>query len=510
MPRQASGRLTSSLKPISPAAFGYDQARHLLNRAGFGGTPDQVRTLAEWGPARSVDHLLDFEDDASYPRPDAHTFEADIMRPPTEEEQRAYRLALRNQDENEVAKFREARQQRQRLDRRQVRGMQEWWLTRMIETPRPMEEKLTLFWHGHFATSYRTIENSYHMFMQNKMFREHAAGNFGQMLFRIIRDPGMLRYLDNTSNRKNAPNENLARELMELFSLGEGMYEEGDIKEGARALTGYTFYHNDFIFNPDQHDEGTKNILGRRGRMDGDDFVQAILARRSCAEFICMKLYRYFVREVPGKDHDDYRPTVSVIRNLASTLAGQKYELRPMLRKMLLSEHFYADAVVGEHIKSPVELVVGAVRSLRTPVRDLGILVESLDLMGQNLLFPPNVAGWDGGRSWINTSTLFVRQNILNFLLTGKTPTGYSALAQIDRYDPSVLLADLARTDPGAERDPQRVVAYLLRFMLGPGERPERERVLLEFTHKHNDAITDDIVIALIALITAMPEYQLS
>ncbi|MEO1512234.1 MAG: DUF1800 family protein, partial [Planctomycetota bacterium] len=234
-----SDTLPGRLEKIRDEDFGYDQARHLLLRAGFGGTPQQIRTLAGWGVERAVDHLLEVERIPYEATPD-QSFDRDIVRPFSDAERRAYRQAQRRGDEDTLARLRLTRQQMQRQDRRQIGAVQRWWLERMIETPRPLEEKMTLFWHGHFATSYRKVEDSFHMFQQNELFRAHALGNFGDLLFRIIRDPAMIRYLDNQASSAQSPNENLARELMELFSLGEGNYSERDIKEGARALTGYT------------------------------------------------------------------------------------------------------------------------------------------------------------------------------------------------------------------------------------------------------------------------------
>ncbi len=493
------------MKPLEPAEFGFDQARHLLWRAGFGGTPDQILTLASWGPGKSVDALLDFSDTESYSAPSAREFDGSIMRPPSERERRALQQARQEQNENEIARLRRIRQERQREDRRQVRDMQRWWLTRMIESPRPLEEKLTLFWHGHFATSYRTIENSYHMFQQNQLFRSHAAGNFGELLYAIIRDPAMLAYLDNNENIRGRPNENLARELMELFSLGEGEYSERDIREGARALTGYSFDGNGFAFYPNRHDPGQKSIFGKRGEFDGDDFVTAILSRRDCSEFMAQKLYRFFVAEVPGDRSKRGRAVANVIKQIASDLRENRYEIRPVLRRLLMSEHFYDPSNVMARIKSPAELVVGTIRSLGTPSRDLGTLLSAMDLMGQNLLFPPSVKGWDGERSWINTSTLYVRANVANYLVTGRSPAGMDPLADDRTYDPMGLLADLRF---GAERDPEAVSDRLLRLALGAS--PSRERQwLIKDLFEQRGTIDAESVREALSLICAMPEYQL-
>lgn len=512
MPIAAERRITESMSPIKPAAFGYAEARHLLWRAGFGGTPNQIQTLVGWGPEKAVDYILDY-DKVAYDSPGERQFDPDIMRPPTEEERRASAEARRTADEDTLAKFRQLRQMAEQEDRRQVREMQKWWLKRMVETPRPLEEKMTLFWHGHFATSNRTIENSYHMYVQNQMFRNHAVGNFGDLLFGIIRDPAMIAYLDNNDSRKNRPNENLAREIMELFALGIGNYSERDIKEGARALTGYTFEDDRFVFQRNNHDTGTKSILGSSGAIDGDGFVKIILAQRACADFISRKLYHHFAAEVAPAEAaprvDDLQgPARAAIRTLASTMLAARYEVKPVLRRLFLSEHFYSPGLLNEQVKSPVELIVGAIRSLNCPARDLGVLNDALDLMGQSILFPPSVKGWAGGRSWVNTSTLFVRQNILAFLLTGKRPRGYDATADTQKYDPTPLLAELEKADPAAAKDPAKVTDYMLRLTLGqaPSHAADALRAFLAST---GNQVTRDSLIAVLLLITAMPEYQL-
>lgn len=500
--------LTPSLKPIQAKDFGYDQARHLLWRAGFGGTSEQIKLLADWGPSKSVDYILNF-DKVAYDKPKPDAFDKDIMRPPTPEERRAIQEARKNRDEDTLAQLQAERQRRERLDRDQVREMRKAWLKRMIETPRPLEEKLTLFWHGHFATSYRTIENSYHMYMQNCLFREHATGSFRDLLRGIIRDPAMLAYLNNNQSRKEHPNENLAREIMELFSLGIGNYTEKDIKEGARALTGYSFEDDEFTYNRRNHDEGTKSILGAAGNLDGDAFVDAILAKPQCAAYIARRVYHFLVADVPTEERGGAkalpREQQEALGGLAGTLRSSNYQLRPMLRRLFLSEHFYQPRFMNDQVKSPVVLLVGAVRSLGTPVRDLSILADSLDLMGQNILFPPSVKGWEGGRAWINTSTLFVRQNLTAFLLTGKKPKGYDASAKTDPYDPAPLLADLA---PAQRQDASAIADHFLRLCLGRIPVAAQTEVRQFFAANANKINTETLTGALL-LITALPEYQL-
>ncbi len=508
MPAQpATRRRSEPMRPIGAGDFGYDQARHLLWRAGFGGTAAQIQTLVGWGPERAVDHLLEVEK-VPFESPPADLFDAGVISPPTPEQRRAYAAARRARDEDTLARLRARQQEAERTDRRQFRQVQRWGLTRMIESPRPLEEKMTLFWHGHFATSYRTIEDSYHMYRQNQLFRASALGNYGELMYQIIRDPAMIAYLDNNDSRRDRPNENLARELMELFSLGVGAYTEQDIKEGARALTGYTFRDDEFHFNERNHDPNPKRILGRTGAFDGDGFVAAILAQRACSRFMARKLYRFFAADVPERDDDTDPEAREVIDSMAETFARHSYDLRPVLRELFLSEHFHGSAIRAQQIKSPAQLVIGAVRSLLTPVRDLGALLDAMDLMGQNLLAPPSVKGWDGGRSWINTSTLFVRQNTLSFLLTGRKPAGVDPLADRERYDPAPALAELERAGPGAAKDAEKVIDYLLRFMLG--RAPDHaQQTLRDFVAANGEEVTPDMTIGLMLLITAMPEYQL-
>lgn len=494
------------LDPLPADQFGYTQARHLLWRAGFGGTDLQINSLVEMGLDAAVSLLVDYEAVPVEPdRQDA--FDKDIMRPLSQEEQRARRMAALRRDEDSLARFREMRQQAQRDDRRQMREIQSWWLSRMIQTTRPLEEKLTLFWHGHFATSYRSVEDSYHMYQQNRMFRGNAK-NYAALLGGIIRDPAMLRYLNNNQNRKADPNENLAREIMELFSLGEGNYTERDIKEGARALTGYTFDDDAFVFREQQHDTGNKQVLGARGPVDGDGFVTAILRHKACAPYMATRLYRYFVADVAS--HPDQLEGVhaTAVRKLADELRRNDYRLATPLRTLFKSRYFYSDDVMGQKIKSPAELVAGSIRSLGVPARDLNLLVASMERMGQNLFFPPSVKGWDGGRAWINTATLFVRQNTLVYLITGRS-AGDSRLARARRgeiYDPRRTMPLLI--DPDRPADALDVAGKLLDLAMGRRE-PRAMEVLASAARESGGVDKSNVLPGLLVLITSMPEYQL-
>jgi len=503
--RQVGEDLRRVWEPISASAFGFNEARHLLWRAGFGATPAQISAIQRLGPERAVDYLLetpDVRDDS----PRADLFDRNIMRPYNEEEARMAAQARRSRDEDTLARLRAMRQQAQVQDRRQMREIQRWWLRRMIETPRPLVEKMTLFWHGHFATSYRTIEDSYHMYLQNQRFRKHALGSYRQLMREIIRDPAMLAYLDNNDSRKGRPNENLARELMELFSMGVGNYSERDIKEGARALTGYTFRDDEFMLDRENHDGGRKRILGRSGEIDGDGFIDAILAQRATGDFMTRKLYAFFVADLPDDPRDAPPAAGSVLDKMRSTFVRTGYELKPLLRELLLSRHFYSEGVRGQRIKSPAELVIGGVRELRTPVRDLSALLDAMDLMGQSLFFPPSVAGWPGGRTWINTSTMFVRQNTMAFLLTGRRPGGEDALADRQQYEPGPIMDEL-RAALG-DGDDQHMVESVLRYTLG--KTPTHAiQALGDVLADRGDARDGKALRDMLLLVTAMPEYQL-
>lgn len=493
-----------ALKPLSAKLFDYNAAVHLLNRAGFGGTPAQARALADMGLNKAVDQLVKYESQPVEPVK-ADLFDNGIMSPPTDEQRETAKKARQSNDENALAALQRERQRKQGDDRKQIAELQKWWIKRMIETPRPLEEKMTLFYHGHFATGYRTIEDSFHMYQQNQLFRKFATGNFAQLAHRIIRDPAMLKYLDNDENQKSKPNENMARELMELFTLGEGRgYTEDDIKAGALALTGYTFKDDTFYFNNNNHDASTKYIMGQSGPFDGDGFLDVILARNECAEFMAGKLFKFFVNDLPGEPSKEQK---AFIVAMANKMRASKFELKPLLNAVFSSAYFYSADNRGAIIKSPIQLTVQAVRSLRTPVRELSALASATDLMGQNVFFPPNVKGWDGGRSWMNTSTLFIRQNLLVYLLTGRKPDMYEWQASDIPFDATHLVDHLRQPDGSV--DMASGIEYLLRFNLAQSPSPLRLQQVMAFATSRGERLDNDRIIAVLALTTAMPEYQL-
>ncbi|MCH8922013.1 MAG: DUF1800 family protein [Planctomycetes bacterium] len=366
-----------ALKPLSPDAWNYVKARHLLVRAGFGGTPREVEKLRAMGLYKAVDYLVDF-----HRRPSARA--ALDVTPPMPADPLETKLRnsfIRNQ----------ATAARRSVDGGQQAKLRQWWLKRMVTSPRPLQEKLTLFWHGHFASQQSVVKNSFTLYHQNQLFREHAAGNFGGLLYGIVHDPVMIRFLDNNKNVKGHPNENLAREIMELFAMGENRgYTEADIREAARALTGHSYDHHtgQFSYSRDKHDTGEKTIFGRKGNWSGDDVVRLILQQPSTARFISRRLFEFFARQQPSSE---------TIDRLARVLRGGNYELRPVLKNLFLSEEFYSPQASGTQIKSPVQLVVGMLRDLGVKqATNYGQLDGAIQNMGPFLFGPGVKAGVHG------------------------------------------------------------------------------------------------------------------
>jgi len=485
-----------SLRPIDAGRFGNDEARHLLGRIAFGGSPAEIENLARLGPERAVDRLLTF--DAAPADAGADRFPP-LIRTPTRQQRMAFARARARGDEQTLERLRMMRQADQRRDRRQLVAMQAWWLRRMIAGDAPAQEKLTLFWHGHFVSGYRGVENSAHLYAQNRLLRAHALGNFADLTRGIIRDPAMLAYLNNETSNRRRPNENLARELMELFTLGEGWYSERDVKEAARALTGYSVEGDDFIFRRTWHDAGTKRILGRRGAFDGDDLVRIILDQPRCAEHVATSVYQWLVRPLAEDPKEWDEASRSVVRAMASDIRRAGYELRPTVRRLLLSEHFYDPVNRWTRIKSPIEVVVGAARALglrRAPFRSVGGLLRG---MGQIPFLPPSVEGWPGGRAWISASTLQARQNVGAALVAGRAG-GRGAAALLEG---------------GGSREPEACAAHLMRALLGelgdPDRSPgaaQREEAIASFARSKGRRVSDPVARAMAALALATPEYQ--
>lgn len=428
-----------------------DAARHLLNRAGFGVPPASISRLMEMTPDEAVAAFVDYE---KYP---------DTAQAPDWIGEATDPMEMMGQMRREMEGIPDEERQRirnmlQREEREDVQRLQMWWLDRMCHTERPLEEKMTLFWHGHFACSAEKVKQGAWNYDLNQRLRRNATGNFKTLVVDVGRSPAMLRYLDNMQNRKGRPNENWARELMELFTLGIGNYTEEDIKEAARAFTGWTVRDAEFVFNQRQHDDGVKKVLGKSGRFNGIDVIEIILGQPAAARFICTKLWRYFAYEDPEPE---------VVEGLAATFAGSKFELKPVLRQIFSSEGFYSARARGSMIKSPAQLVAGLQVQLDAELSDRPPLpILAMRAMGQSLFYPPNVKGWDGGRAWIDTNTLLIRCNFANYLVSGVVPEfgggGRRVQQQARRAQESGEMMDSPMADAGGMQEmevPQREAA---------------------------------------------------
>ena len=297
-----------------------------------------------------------------------------------------------------------------------------WWLFRLVHTRYPALEKLVIFWHGHFATSAQKVQSPSLMLRQNETLRRNALGPFGPLVREISSDPAMLLYLDSASNKRNRPNENYARELLELFCLGVGNYDERDIRELARAFSGWELRGDQFQFNRFQHDPGEKTMFGEGGVFSGEDAIARILAQPAAARFIARKLYRYY-----GSDRLPSDPTA--LEPLAECLRANDFQIRAALHKLCTSRLFFSGQAIGQKIRSPVELSVGVLRAMQATT-SATLLANDLRELGQALFFPPNVAGWDGGTQWINSATLVGRMNLMARLVDDivNTQTGPGGL----------------------------------------------------------------------------------
>jgi uncharacterized protein (DUF1800 family) len=470
-------RLLGGLKPLAAAAWDRDKARHLLWRAGFGGTAEEVDRLCALGLHRAVDSLVDYH---RLPEPSVPL----DVRAPEKETPFEHRL-------HEPARLKLGSE---RTTRRfeQLARMRAWWLRRMVESPRPLEEKLTLMWHGHFAVAFTKNENPQILHRQNRLFREYASGDFGGLLRGTAQDPAMIAYLDNQVNFKGAGNENLGREILELFSMGEGQgYTEQDLREAARALTGYSYEYatGQFKFIASRHDETPKTVFGQTGPWGGDELVDLILRQPSTARFVVTKLFRFFVH-----DH----PSPETLEALAGALRSSQYTLTPVLRNLFLSEEFYRPEAMNEHIKSPAELVVGSLRVLGAKDVNYSAVDQAMQEMGQTLFEPPNVKGWDGGRDWINAARLLARYN------------GVASIVEPASVDLAAWLEKSGATSPDAAAE------ALARALLS-GPLPESKRAALRQYLSdlppaaqwgaQRDAVNGRLRAAVIALMST-PEYQ--
>jgi uncharacterized protein (DUF1800 family) len=411
------------MKKISPDRWSRNHAAHLLVRTGFGATPEQVNAASVKPMEEVLDGILT----------SANAVEPPAWVAPGIEKKPNFKKRQKGLSDEEKREMRRTLRQEHNAQKREMTG---WWVNRMISSPSPLQEKMVLFWHGHFATSIRKVRIPYMMYLQNQTFREHGLGNWKDLITAVSQDPAMLVYLDNTRSKAGAANENYARELMELFTLGEGFYTEQDIKESARAFTGWMVDSKNYAFRDATavplsknkakqrarlHDEGTKQFFGQEGNFDGHDIIRIILEQEQAAKFMVAKLWTFFAYENPEPE---------IIDELAAEFRSNDYEIAPVLKSMFMSEAFYSEKAIRTQIKSPAQWLAGTCIVLDVDTPDPGFCTNTLRSLGQELFAPPNVKGWDGGYAWITTSSLTQRYNLASSLINHR-PRGKNRKARL-------------------------------------------------------------------------------
>ena len=406
------------LSALAASDWSPTKASLLLQRAGFGGTPDEVSTLAALSPAEAAESLLG-PTRLVAPAPPAFLSEPDLKA--TLDPERSKLAALpekaRAEAKREFAQFAKTNQ------RRHLTELRGWWLKSMADPVRAAREKITLFLHGHFATSYEKVRSPYLLYQQNCLFREKGYGPWSDLVLGVAQDPAMLIYLDGTLSRAEAPNENFARELFELFTLGEGNYTEQDIQESARAFTGWGIgvdkgkkgglqrgSYPSFKNVPKWHDAGAKTIFGETGNFDGSDVVRLALAQAAAPRWIAQKLWRFYA---------GWSAPEPLLKELVKEWQNLKGQIRPFLMAIWTNPNFYDPVRAADRVKSPTEWLVGLCRQIGRPLPAPALSAHILNQLGQNLFEPPNVKGWDGGIAWINTASISRRYDYGSWLVEG-------------------------------------------------------------------------------------------
>ena len=377
------------------AGMGANDARHLLGRTGFEARLADINAVARLSRGEAVERLLGAAQPAA--RTAAPAWADDWLSP--------RRLRQASGDERKLVQAELFR-----------RGMElkNWWVAELLATPSPLGERMTLFWHGHFTSGLQKVRSANLMYRQNLLLRRHALGNFAELLHAVSKDPAMLVYLDSATSRRGQPNENFAREVMELFTLGEGRYTEADIKEAARAFTGWSVDPDsgEFLWRRLAHDDGVKTVLGRTGNLRGEDVLDVLLAQPATAEHVTARLWREFVSPAPANDAERRDAARVAVR-----FRDSGYDIRAALRELFATDAFWAQQNRAALVKSPVEFVVGTLRQLDVEFSDPLPFTLLLRRLGQDLFSPPNVKGWPGGEAWINSSTLLARKQFAERLL---------------------------------------------------------------------------------------------
>jgi hypothetical protein len=499
-------------------------AEHLLNRAGFGGTPRDVQAAVAAKPEGLIDVLMTAHREWERLEPvliEWEDFDLDPTGQPVPPEKSRYKGVPRKKQFQIMDKLRAT-------DRLQFMDYSDRWFRAMISYDDPLRDRMTLFWHGFFTTASPVVKRKYELLNQHQFLRANALGSFRDLLHGIAVDAAMLQYLDNNTNVKEHPNENFARELMELYSLGEGNYSEVDVREAARALTGcHANPAGRYEFRPEHHDDGEKTILGVTGKMRVGELVDVLLAQEACARWVAYRILRYLEGAEPSAERlDEY----------ADFLRESDYAITPFLRRLLLDPTFYRDEIVGARVESPVDFIVGMCRKLDLVPADHA-LYRLTEILGEGFYLPPTVKGWDGGEAWITNDRLMQRGNCAGVLLGALAPSSMSGgelevrasgeavirlgrIAQITTWKRGLNMRGMVHKS-NATTDSEIVDAVLRRLLAV--EPPahlraqmlahlERERVAAELGHTPLLETSDvEMVLRRLShLILSLPEAQLS
>lgn len=370
--------------------LGFNNARHFVSRTGIGCEWETILRYQNLTRQQAIDHLLKNQDHRLPPTPGMSPWRKTV--------------ALKGNMHRKKMIMRNSKHEGKKL--------QDWWVKHLINTHSPFLERMTLFWHNHFPSSIAKTMQCSMLHQQNLLLRKHALGNFSQMLHAITKDPAMLVYLDGYVSTKEEPNENFARELLELFTIGLGNYNEKDMREASRAFTGWSVddHSGRFVYQANQHDNGIKTFLGKRGNLKGEDIINILLKHPRTAENIAIKMWHEFI--------NTSRPDMSVVKQWAQVFRGSNYDIQTLLKAVLNSPVFWAKQNRGALIKSPIELTIGTLRSL--PYSSAHIdLAHTLNIMGQAVFAHPSVKGWDGGTNWISTQSLLRRNSMMTNLTRG-------------------------------------------------------------------------------------------
>lgn len=386
-----------SLFFITAFSLSLEESKHLLNRTSFGYSKVDLEYFHNLSKEQAVDYLI------------TQALKKETIPKPLNIKE----VSIFN------GKFKELSREEKKVFRKnaniKMQEIQTWWHKMIINPHYSFREKMTLFWHNHFTSEYRVVKSPYMMFEQNMLYRNNALGNFAELLQKSSQDLAMLVYLDNNSNKKSHANENYARELLELFTVGEGNYSEEDIKEAARAFTGYRVNRKTakLIKVKKQHDDGLKSFMGYTGNLDSDDIIEIILKQKNVSKFITMKLYLEFVSE---------KLDVDELNRLAKIFRESKYDISILMRNILLSDNFWDSSNRGNMIKSPIEMIVSLIKNLDVNIqkKDYKFIRRYAKNLGQDLFNPPNVKGWSGGNDWINTNLLVNRNEFINKFINKK------------------------------------------------------------------------------------------